>query len=598
MRFRDSVLLGLWVAMATIVSSSAQSAPLRFAATEMPKPDPCLPFITETRDWLNKHCADGVTFKYYTVKELEEAVKKREVDVVLSEAGTATLLRRDGARPMLTTVSRRHPNPERSQGSVIFVKRDSDALQTWSDLRRKTLAATSSNDFTGYQAAMGELLHRGFKPESFFSDITFAGNTSKLAQQTVVDRVLRGEADVGIVRTCFLEDLANARQSEIPVRVIEPYSDKAFACQRSTALYPNWTISIVPTLSADELRLVMETLFAMPPTSNGMFWSVAPDFSATDTLMKELRIGPYEFLRTWTINRLWSEYKWPIGLFALFFIGLLIHMRRTEQLVDRRTHELTQAFEREASLKSEAQAKDAILEHYQRASIAGQISNLFAHEIKQPLHSAQCYSHGLLRMIDRGETDSSAFREALEKIKAETASAGQIVDKVRNYAKGRSSQNEAIILPSLIRDILEHETTKRGTSYVLDNQTQSGSKVYADPLEMKLIFVNLIKNACEAALSGTSKPQVMVWLSATTEHWIITIQDTGPAIDDETFNKLEVPLTTTKPDGLGFGLVIVRGLLANMGGSLHLNRQSSGGLEAIVTLPRLTTPLKTTQSSA
>ncbi len=106
MRFRDSALVGLWVAMATIVSSSAQSAPLRFAATEMPKPDPCLPFITETRDWLNKHCADGVTFKYYTVKELEEAVKKREVDVVLSEAGTATLLRRDGARPMLTTVSR------------------------------------------------------------------------------------------------------------------------------------------------------------------------------------------------------------------------------------------------------------------------------------------------------------------------------------------------------------------------------------------------------------------------------------------------------------------------------------------------------------
>ena len=594
MRFRDSVWIGLLIAMTALSSSSVGSEPLRFAATEMPKPDPCLPFITETRDWLDKHWADGVTFKYYTVKALEEAVKNREVDIVLSEAGTAALLRRDGARPMLTTVSRRHPNPERSQGSVIFVRKDNKALQTWSDLRHKTLAATSSNDFTGYQAAMGELLHRGFKPEGFFSDITFAGNTSKLAQQAVVDRVLRGEADVGIVRTCFLEDLTNARQSEIPVRVIEPYPDKAFACQRSTALYPNWTISTVPTLSADELRVVMETLFAMPPTSNGMFWSVAPDFSATDTLMKELRIGPYEFLRTWTINRLWAEYKWPIGLFALFFIGLLIHMRRTEQLVARRTQELTQAFEREATLKSEAQAKDAVLEHYQRASIAGQISNLFAHEIKQPLHSAQCYSHGLLRMIDRGETDSPAFREALEKIKAETASAGQIVDKVRNYAKGRSSQSEAIVLPALLHDILEHETAKRGITYTWQDETPTGVEVYADPLEMKLIFVNLIKNACEAALGGKNNPKVMVRLSADKDRWLITIQDTGPAVDDETYVKLDVPLTTTKPDGLGFGLVIVRGLLANMGGALQLSRQASGGLEALVTIPRSTAPQKST----
>ena len=111
---------------------------------------------------------------------------------------------------------------------------------------------------------------------------------------------------------------------------------------------------------------------------------------------------------------------------------------------------------------------------------------------------------------------------------------------------------------------------------------------------MKLIFVNLIKNACEAALGGKSSPKVMVRLSEDKDRWLITIQDTGPAIDDETFGKLDVPLTTTKPDGLGFGLVIVRGLLANMGGALQLSRQASGGLEALVTIPRSTAPQQST----
>ena len=57
----------------------------------------------------------------------------------------------------------------------------------------------------------------------------------------------------------------------------------------------------------------MALLFAMPPTSNGMFWSVAPSFSATDNLMKELKIGPYDFLRHWTIERLWTEYRTLAG---------------------------------------------------------------------------------------------------------------------------------------------------------------------------------------------------------------------------------------------------------------------------------------------
>ena len=79
-----------------------------------------MPFITETSAWLQKHWPDGVTFRYYTVSDMEKAVQNREVDIVLTEAGGAAMLRRDGARPMLTTVSRRHPNPERSQGSVVL----------------------------------------------------------------------------------------------------------------------------------------------------------------------------------------------------------------------------------------------------------------------------------------------------------------------------------------------------------------------------------------------------------------------------------------------------------------------------------------------
>lgn len=83
------------------ISFASESAPLRFAAAEMPKPDPCLPFITETYKWVEKHWPDGATFRYYDVTSLEKAVQNREIDIVLTEAGAAARLRSEGARPFL-----------------------------------------------------------------------------------------------------------------------------------------------------------------------------------------------------------------------------------------------------------------------------------------------------------------------------------------------------------------------------------------------------------------------------------------------------------------------------------------------------------------
>lgn len=76
-------------------------------------------------------------------------------------------------------------------------------MQKIADLQGRKLAATSLGDFTGYQAAMGEIFKRNYDPEKFFSAVTFVGSSSKLAMQHVVQEVIDGRADAGVVRTCF-----------------------------------------------------------------------------------------------------------------------------------------------------------------------------------------------------------------------------------------------------------------------------------------------------------------------------------------------------------------------------------------------------------
>lgn len=565
------------------ISFASESAPLRFAAAEMPKPDPCLPFITDTYKWVEKHWPDGATFRYYDVTSLEKAVQNREIDIVLTEAGAAARLRSEGARPFLTAVSKRHPNPASSQGSVIFVRSDNENVQKIADLQGRKLAATSLGDFTGYQAAMGEIFKRNYDPEKFFSAVTFVGSSSKLAMQHVVQEVIDGRADAGVVRTCFLEDLTTHKGVLLPLKVVEPYSDSKFACSRSTELYPNWTISSVPSLTAPELRRMFEILLQMPPTSSGMFWSLAPDFSATDRLMKDLRIGPYAFLRGWTLSRLWEEYRLYIFAGLLLVVGLLIHVRRTEILVERRTRELKDAFLREEALKAQTQEAEARLEQFQRAAIAGQVSNIFAHEIKQPLHSVSCFSHGLLRSLDSGSGSPDLMRRGLEKIESEVHEIGRIVDRVRSYAKGHAGERQWLNASAALEGILLRETRKHDV--VARFYAPKGAvQIHADELELRLIFLNLIKNACEAAVAATA-PIVSAAITTSGEDVIVEIADNGPKLSEDDLKHLNAPLSSTKKSGLGLGLPIVQGLVARCGGTIAFKRIPTGGLLCRVHLP-------------
>lgn len=552
----------------------------------MPKPDPCLPFITQTHAWLDAHLPEGATFRYYAVDELEKAVLNREVDIVLSEAGVVGRLRLDGARPLFSAVSERHPNPHRSQGSVFFVREDSP-INSIAALKGVQLAATARSDFTGFQAAMGEIVRRGHDPRRFFKDVAFVGTSSKSSQQAVVSEVLNQHADAGVVRTCFIEDLEKSMGTTLPLRVLDPRPKDGFACRRSTDLYPNWTISSVPSLSAESLRQVMASLLAMPKTDDGMYWSVASDFSSVDRLMHDLQIGPYKSLREWSWTRFWRDYGVFIAAAALALLFLLFHAWRTDHLLRIRTSDLEAAFSERERLKANSAALEKKFDRLQRTTTVGQISNMFVHELKQPLQSIGCFSHGLLRLLDTNRDKPELLRQGLERIEKEVQQAGSIIDRVRLYAKGRAADAKPCDLRELARQSLALvEQSCPGVEFKwLEAADEAPIMTLGDALEFQCIFHNLLKNAAEAALKAEC-PTVMLFVSAN-DDFTAVVEDNGPSLSPAEFEQLNLPLRSSKPDGLGLGLVVVRSLLERYCGRLVFESRGAAqsGIRAVVMLP-------------
>ena len=81
---------------------------------------------------------------------------------------------------------------------------------------------------------------------------------------------------------------------------------------------------------------------------------MATDFTPIDDLFKRLEIGPYEYLRHFSFKRFMEAYWQYFVCAAIFIIGLILHGIRSEYLVNKRTHALTESLRRERKLRAES----------------------------------------------------------------------------------------------------------------------------------------------------------------------------------------------------------------------------------------------------
>lgn len=575
--------IGLAILLSTVLTAVVQAAPIRFGISEFAERSVNEPIIPATVALLEQTFGkDNVSAVTYSVEALQQAAKAGDVDIILSSAGTYRRLSLEGAgvHSLASVASARVPDPNYADGSVFFTRKDRDDIRTIEDLRGKTIAASHRWAFSGWQIAMGDLLERGILPDGFFGEVLFKGHD----MPQVVSAVVNGEADAGIVRTCFLEDMG-MDPSEFRILGERP-RDGRIDCVRSTDLYPNWTIATLPSLAPEVSRQMAAALFSMPTMENGLRWSIANDFRPIDLLFYKLKIGPYEYLQHFSLKRFLMQY-WPfIAMAFLVMMGLLLYSVTVSSLVRRRTAELVNALEHEKVLEAETQAAQNRFVRLQKVGVIGQMSSIIAHELRQPLGSIELYCYGLLRGLEDGTETPKMTAKSVERINALAERAADIVDQVRAYAKGDRQRTPVELQAALAAVVAEARKTTRtsGVPIRVNMQESMSLWVTANPLEIELIVVNLVKNAVEA-LEKRPGGEVTVTLSFSGGYAVVSVADNGDVITDEAWGRMRQEyLTSEKSAGLGLGLSIVRSMTEDLGGELRFDRPATGGLTAKVRL--------------
>ena len=522
----------------------------------------------------------------YGFASLRSALEKNEVDFLISPSGHYSFLSETSGAQHLAT--RRQPNsvdPVHASGSTLIVRKDDNRFHDLADLRGARVAAYSESSLDGWIAMLGALLDLTDEPEDFFGEKIF----TDYATPDPLMLVVAGEADAAILRACELETfLVNGITGADQVKVIGAVNHADFACLHSTELYPDIVFASLPRASANTAEKIAVALLTMPVTEDGYRWGLTNSFKAVQNLYRELQIGPYSYLNETSLDRIWQRYReWFLLLFLFVMFGI-VHIVRTDRLINIRTSELRKALQEKKEMEKIARKNRSELERIEKLGFISFLSGFLAHEIRQPVTALKNYSQGLLQYLKVHHIEDQTIERAGQQIGKAAENIAEIADHVRSYVKGTKTAGlQRLNLTEVLEQTLQKYKQQGDFLNVSLSVHQPQHKtiwVDADRLELELIVINLIKNAVHA-VKDMHDGRVLISVSANSQQAVFSVQDNGKVLDDETFIRLGTTTQSTKPDGLGIGLTLCKTMISTYGGHIRFVHARPQGLIVEVTLP-------------
>ncbi len=232
------------------------------------------------------------------------------------------------------------------------------------------------------------------------------------------------------------------------------------------------------------------------------------------------------------------------------------------------------------ALRELATALDAAREQEleaERLRAFREVARRVAHEIKNPLTSMRIAVDQLRRVAAPAHSPMAAAAEVMA---AETDRLARLAREFADFGRLPEGPKSEVDLVELLDD-LGRTAVPPGVevSVRADGGPRTISGHY-DPL--RRAFGNLMRNASEA-MGGCGSIEIAV--NGDGQGLVVTLADHGPGIPAELRQRVFEPYFTTKQDGTGLGLALVRHTIEAHGGTLTVSETPGGGATFSIVLP-------------
>jgi len=215
-----------------------------------------------------------------------------------------------------------------------------------------------------------------------------------------------------------------------------------------------------------------------------------------------------------------------------------------------------------------------------RLGSMGELAAAVAHELNQPLMAAGTYTRLVDDAIRSGNTDAAMVAETAKKAAAQVERAAEVVRRLRALVRLDRGSRVPCSVERIVKETLalcQHDLDRIHASAraVIPNGLPP---VIVDVLQIEQALLNLLRNSIEAILeAGDIHGSISIEASAAGADFVeIRVSDTGPGFSADRLDNPFLPFSSTKDEGLGFGLPLCKSIIEAHGGRLWLDGNARG----------------------
>jgi signal transduction histidine kinase len=225
-------------------------------------------------------------------------------------------------------------------------------------------------------------------------------------------------------------------------------------------------------------------------------------------------------------------------------------------------------------------ASRAALVRSEKLALAGLMAARIAHDIRNPLASMKINAQLLENAVRRDEKNAALASAVLHDIAQIETVIRDLIELARPGEVTLVSADLNAVIRTVIKPLdgrLRHRKVKAHL-----NLAEPLPLVKIDTERFGQALLNLVVNAIDAMPGGGD---LTIGTSAEGGRVIADIDDDGVGIDPIMLDRVFDPFVSTKPEGVGLGLVNARAVINGHGGQIELSARQPRGTRARIVLP-------------
>lgn len=266
--------------------------------------------------------------------------------------------------------------------------------------------------------------------------------------------------------------------------------------------------------------------------------------------------------------------------------------RMERELITKHT-ELRSAYVELEQKNIELQSLQNTLVQSGKLAALGELAAGIAHELNQPLQGIRGYAQELqsalapdLKKLKEEPLVVAGLREIIQNVDKMAS----IIDYLRTFTRKSTENFELTDVHAAIEEslkMLSRQFAARGI-VVERHYGRDLPPVFANPLQLEQVFINMATNARDA-IEATGRGRGVFSIRTLKRGPVVEVQfkDDGVGMNEKTMSKAFNPFFTTKDvgQGMGLGLSLSYGIVNKLHGSIVIKSEVGKGSEFTIQIP-------------